>query len=164
MSLVEHNSIYVFDTSTIYNVFNHYFVDRFPTFWDRLNAMVSDGRITSVREAKKELDAVNHVVNLKEWLKENSAIFSIPTNEELEFISKIYSIKHFQQNLERKKLLHGGAFADPFIIAKAKVEKGIVVSAEKYKVNATKIPNICKHFNIEHLDLEGFLTKESWTF
>ena len=76
---------------------------------------------------------------------------------------KLYII-HFQQNLEKKKLLHGGAFADPFIIAKAKINNAILVTQEQYKDNATKIPNICKYFNIECFDLEGFLKNENWEF
>ena len=65
---------------------------------------------------------------------------------------------------EKKKLLKGGPFADPFIIAKAKIINAVVVSQEKYKENAVKIPNICKYFNIECINLEGFLTKENWKF
>jgi hypothetical protein len=60
--------------------------------------------------------------------------------------------------------LHGGAFADPFIIAKAFVEKATVITQEKYKENATKIPNICNHFKIDNIDLQGFLKKEKWIF
>ena len=64
------------------------------------------------------------------------------------FISQIYAINHFQQNLERDKLLKGGSFADPFIISKAKIINGTVVTQEKFKDHAAKIPNICKHFGI----------------
>ena len=77
---------------------------------------------------------------------------------------QIYSIPHFQHNLERKKLLKGGYFADPFIIAKAKVVNGIVVTEEALRDNAAKIPNICKHFDIGCVSLEGFLLNEDWKF
>jgi hypothetical protein len=35
---------------------------------------------------------------------------------------------------------------------------------ERFKPNAVKIPNICKHFEIPYLDLEGFMEKEGWVF
>lgn len=65
--------------------------------------------------------------------------------------------------MEQKKLLKGGPFADPFIIAKAKVIGGTVVCQEKLKPNAAKIPNICHHFKIECICLEDFLRNEEWT-
>jgi hypothetical protein len=126
--------------------------------------MMDDMIITSVREVKKELEGINHINNLFDWIKKYDNIFTIPINDELSFITKIYSIQHFQHNLEKRKLLHGGAFADPFIIAKAKITNAIVVTEEKEKINSAKIPTICKYFNIECLNLEGFLNNENWTF
>jgi hypothetical protein len=155
---------YVFDNNTLTAIFRHYYYDRFPSFWDRFNHLVDNKEIVSVREVRREIEALNRGDNLEEWAKNNSDFFEEPSAKELQFITTIYSIKHFQQNLERKKLLHGGAFADPFIIAKAKINNSIVVTQELYKDNATKIPNICKHFNIECIDLEGFLKKENWKF
>ena len=66
--------------------------------------------------------------------------------------------------MEKKKRLKGGAFADPFIIAKAKINNAIIVTQEKYKENSAKIPNICKEFNIKYVDLEGFLNLEKLQF
>ncbi len=56
------------------------------------------------------------------------------------------------------------AFADPFIIAKARIEDAVVVTQEEFKENGVKIPNICNHFHISCLDLEGFLKSEAWIF
>ena len=38
------------------------------------------------------------------------------------------------------------------------------LTKEKLKPNAVKIPNICEHFMVPYLDLEGFMEKEDWTF
>jgi len=38
------------------------------------------------------------------------------------------------------------------------------VTTEKFKANGTKIPNICKHFDIECLSLEEFMEREEWEF
>ena len=156
---------YVFDTNSLSNVLNHYYVERFPTFWEKFNAKIQGGNLVSVREAKFELqgkfdnDAIEHLS------KFNPDFFADPTNEELEFISEIYAITHFRQNLDRKKLLQGGFFADPFIIAKArKTNDGAVVTEEEFKDHGAKIPNICRHFGIPCWTLEEFLEQENWRF
>jgi Domain of unknown function (DUF4411) len=79
-------------------------------------------------------------------------------------VGKIYGIPHFQQNIERQKLLKGGKNADAFVIARAAVEKGTVVTMEVLKPEAVRIPNICEHFKVPYLSLEGFMEKEGWEF
>jgi hypothetical protein len=155
---------YVFDNNTLTAIFRHYYYDRFPSFWDKFYHLIENKEIISVREVRREIESLNRGDKLDEWVKKNPDFFEDPIAKELQFITTIYSVEHFQQNLEKKKLLHGGAFADPFIIAKAKINNAIVVTQEQYKDNATRIPNICKHFNIKCIDLEGFLKKENWKF
>jgi hypothetical protein len=72
--------------------------------------------------------------------------------------------------IEKRKILDGGPVADPFVIAKAKVENLTVVATEGFKPdgsakpNAPKIPNICNYFKIKCLNLEGFMDNEKWRF
>ena len=157
-----HNDMYIFDTSTFIVIFRNYYIKRFPSFWSKFNEYVESGLIVSTREVQKEF--VNYEDNLLTWSKSHMDVFPIPIAEELFFIQEIYSVQHFKKNMGQKKFLLGGPFADPFVIAKAKIEKGIVVTQERFKDNGAKIPNICKYFETECIDLEGFLTKEEWTF
>ncbi|MEW6042614.1 MAG: DUF4411 family protein, partial [Elusimicrobiota bacterium] len=46
--------VYVFDTSS-FRVLNHYFPQRFPSFWTTFNEYASSGKIISVREVYNEL-------------------------------------------------------------------------------------------------------------
>jgi hypothetical protein len=39
-----------------------------------------------------------------------------------------------------------------------------VITMETLKPNAADIPNICEHFGISWLTLQGFMEAESWTF
>ena len=41
---------------------------------------------------------------------------------------------------------------------------GTVVTQEKLKPGGAKIPNVCAHFKIPCIDLEGFMHKQNWTF
>ena len=99
-----------------------------------------------------------------QWAKKNKRLFFAPSAEELQFVNEIFAVAHFQQLIEMQKILSGRPVADPFVIAKAKVEHGIVVTEESYKENAAKIPNVCEHFGIECINLEDFMQKENWQF
>jgi hypothetical protein len=117
-----------------------------------------------VREARLELKRRfdESVIGLLE--ADNPDFFEDPRVEELSFITQIYSVPHFRQNLDRKKLLQGGYFADPFIIAKAKIKDAVVVTEEDHPPHGARIPNICEHFGIACMKLEGFLVIEDWRF
>ena len=156
--------IYIFDTNSLSVVLRHYYPGRFPSFWEKFTEATKEDILVSVRESRFELLEIFDVDMVEGLEKYNAGFFAQPTGKELAFITEIYSVPHFQRNLERKKLLKGGYFADPFIIAKANAVSGIVVTEEKFKENAAKIPNICEHFGIGCVNLEGFLLKEDWQF
>jgi hypothetical protein len=63
-----------------------------------------------------------------------------------------------------KARLTGTPVADPFVIACAAVRNGAVVTEEKFKQNAAKIPNVCAHFQVDCIDLEGFMRAVVWSF
>ena len=155
---------YVFDNDTISSIFKFYYFGNFPSFWKEFNLLVSKGDVVTVREVRRELKGIDLWDKIRKWANNYPKFFSNPTSEELNFITTIYSVRHFQQNIERKKLLAGKPVADPFIIAKAWLNDAIVVTQEKLKQNASAIPNICDHFGIEYMNLEGFLIRESWEF
>jgi len=66
--------------------------------------------------------------------------------------------------IRKQERLKGKPVADPFVIARAKILDACVVTQEKNTENAAKIPNVCDHFGIDCINLEGFMKKESWTF
>lgn len=155
--------MYVFDTSPLSALFKSYYRARFPSLWDRFDQLVSDGQIVSTREVGREIDD-GAVESLRTWAVNNSSIFTTPTAAEGAFVAQIYSVQHFQQNIEQRKLLKGGRNADSFVIAKAAVDGKSVVTMELFKDSGAKIPNICRHFGIPHLTLEEFMEAEGWTF
>lgn len=54
--------------------------------------------------------------------------------------------------------------ADPFVMAKALVENKIVVTTEKFKPNAPKIPSVCAYFDVKHFGLFDFFRNGKWQF
>ncbi|MBP6739391.1 MAG: DUF4411 family protein [Leptospiraceae bacterium] len=155
---------YVIDTSSLKVVFNYY-ESVFTSFWENFNLAIAEEKISSVREVKNEIESFGGDDSLKEWSKKNSGIFYSPSFEELEFVTEIFKVKHFEANLSRQNILKGKPVADPFIIARAKVFDLTVITEEAFKVNGAKIPNICKHFNsIPCINLQGFMRNEKWKF
>jgi len=156
--------IYVFDTNSLSNILNHYYRDRFPSFWEKFDKIIENKTLISVREVRLELKGKFDDATIDRLRAHNDQFFEEPSVEELAFITEVYSVAHFRQNLDRKKLLQGGYFADPFIIAKARITRGTVITEEDKPENGARIPNICDRFDIPCKNLEGFLVEEDWTF
>ena len=58
----------------------------------------------------------------------------------------------------------GKPVADPFLIASAKINKTCLITEEVFKNNAPKIPTICQHFGIAHINAKQFLIDEGFKF
>jgi predicted nucleic acid-binding protein len=155
--------MYILDTNVISALHKNYYRSRFVSLWKQFDELVANGKITSTREAYHELhDGVQG--SDTEWAKANVKLFATPDATEAGLVAKIYSVPHFQANIERQKLIKGGRNADAFIVARAFAIGGTVVTMERLKPNAVKIPNICDHFKVPFLSLEGLMEKEGWVF
>jgi len=154
--------IYVFDSSTLIDLFRHYYPNRFPSLWERFAQAVEAESIISVREVFNEIGQGDD--RLLEWAKTHRDFFQPPDQEELVFVAQIFAVPHFQSLVRKQERLQGKPVADPFVIAKAKVLQGCVVTQESNKPNASQIPNVCQHFGIACLNLEGFMERENWIF
>lgn len=154
--------IYVFDSSSLIHLFRYYYLERFPTLWENFDNLATNGSIISVREVQKEIEGQED--RLSVWSKNRQDFFSFPTSDEFDFVSKIFEVKHFQSLIRKKEQYQGKPVADPFVIAKAYLIEGCVITQESSKPNAAKIPNVCTHFNIACVNIEKFMENESWTF
>ncbi len=155
--------IYVFDSSPLIDLFRHYYQERFPSLWKNFDALILGQRIISVREVRKELEGRDD--DLAGWVKDHCDSFLTPTTDELNFVTEIFTVPHFQALVKKKKLLQGKPVADPFVIAKAKLhEDACVVTQEAKRPHAARIPNVCEHFSIPCLNLETFMENEKWSF
>ena len=154
---------YVFDSDSLINLFMHYYPRRFPTLWEQFDALVSGGELISVREVFNEIGSRKD--SLGTWAKKQKNILFLETTfEEFKFVAEIFQVRHFQAMIRKQERLKGKPVADPFVIARAKILNACVVTQEKKTENAAKIPNVCDHFGIPCINLEGFMEKENWTF
>ena len=157
--------MYVFDTNILITIFNFYYISTFPSFWENFNEYIENEKIISVRDVLMEIDAYHNVTSdLVIWANQHKNIFYQPNELEMIFVSDIFSITHFQNNIPKESQLVGRPVADPFVIAKAKVNDGYVVTNEEYKKNGAKIPNICDYFKVNCINLNKFMELENWKF
>ena len=154
---------YVFDTNAFSQLFHSFYRNRFPTLWEQFDILIANGGITSTREVAREIEG-DRVVALRDWAVIHRHLFPAPNAAEGHFVSRIFAVPHFQQIIERRTLLKGGRNADPFVVASAHGIGGTVVTMEGEPPNGAKIPNICHHFAIPCVSLEGFMEAEDWVF
>jgi hypothetical protein len=155
--------IYVFDTSSLSKL-KHFFPGVFKSVWTGLDALVLSGHLISTREVWNEIERGDVDAHTNQWLKQRKQIFTTPTGPELQFVAQIFQTPHFQALIGEKQRLMGTPVADPFVIACAKVRGGTVVTEERLKPQAAKIPNVCQHFSVPCMDLETFMQQQGWSF
>ncbi len=155
--------IYVFDTSSLSRL-KHFYPAVFKTIWTGLDTLVQAGSLVSTREVLNEIERGEADPHVNQWLKARKEMFTIPTAAELQFVAQIFQVTHFQALIGEKQRLAGTPVADPFVIACARIRQGTVVTEERLKPNAAKIPNVCEHFGIPYLNLEQFMQAQDWSF
>ncbi|MCL2658184.1 MAG: DUF4411 family protein [Betaproteobacteria bacterium] len=164
--------IYVFDTSSI-RALQHFYPRVFKKIWSDIDSLVQTGNLISTREVFNELERQAISDEVLNWAKRHKTIFTTPASSELQFVAEIFRIRHFQGLIGAQQRLKGTPVADPFVIACARAKGGTVVTEEGWfrlsqalapKPNAAKIPNVCQHFKIPCVDLEGFMHQQGWTF
>jgi hypothetical protein len=154
--------MYVIDTSVISALHRNYYRPNFPSLWKRFDKLVNDGEITSVKEVLRELEDGGGAAY--DWAVLHPHLFTVPDAKEGAFVAKIFSVPHFQGNMDKQKMIKGGRNADPFLIARAGVLNADVLTMEQLKPQGAKIPNICQHFKVPCYDLAQFMNKEGWKF
>lgn len=155
--------IYVLDTN-VFKVLENYYPANFPSFWASLDEAVATGNIISVEEVLKEIENGSASEHLGDWVDSNKLIFRTPVEEDLQFVATIFDVQRFQGLVGQNQLLQGMPVADPFIIAAAKVVGGCVVTEEKMKPNAVKIPNVCDYYDIDCINFESLMARENWQY
>ncbi|RUR14915.1 DUF4411 family protein [Legionella sp. km535] len=157
--------MYIFDTSTFSLLFKYY-PSRFPSLWAKFDELIKNQKVASVIEVFKELQGLDKNAAAITWTNDNKDIFHKPSGVEANFMMELFKEKngHFQGMIEKTKQLTGGLCADPFLVAKAKINNLTIITEERYKPNSTKIPAICEYYSIPCNNLEQFMVKENWVF
>lgn len=152
--------MYVFDTN-VFRALNIITPKTFPTIWKRMDDLVNQEKLWSVREVRRELKNNSPSAHIEDWAKDNRHIFKRPTTKELYIVSEIFKLPQYLGLVKRQNLLKGLPVADPFIVASAKIKTAFVVTQEIRVKSGARIPNVCSDFKVDCINLEQFFEKEN---
>lgn len=156
---------YVFDTSSFIDLFRYYDRGVFPSLWQKFEALVDRRMLVSVIQVKEELRRERHGDQASNWAWQLNVreLFTSPTAAEMVFVSSELASSKFRDAVP-EHLRSTNEKADIYLIARARISGGTVVTEERYKPQGTKIPTICKDFNIDCVNLLGMMHRENWRF
>lgn len=151
--------MYIFDKNVFLSL-GHYYPGRFPTIWGRINELVQNGELRSVREVRREIETNCPFKYIEKWVQGHGDIFMTPTEAELMIVRDIFRIEQYRGLVRRQNIIRGLPVADPFIVAAGKFYEAQVVTQESLLSGAARIPTLCKELGVKCTDLEGFLEEE----
>lgn len=154
---------YIIDTNSL-QVLKNYYPSTFASLWNELERLVSNGDLLSVEEVYNEATRRIDSPHMLEWLEAHREIFTVPTQPEMAFVASIFQIPHFRALVGQDALLRGGYVADPWLIARAHSESACVLTEERPKPNAAKIPNVCQHFGVSYCNIEQLFAEKGWRY
>jgi hypothetical protein len=150
--------IYCIDTSSLIAAWQErYPVENFPTFWNKMDALINAGRLMApidvLYETKRRSD------ELHSWLKARKAMF-----RELEDAVQVEAarvLSQFPRLVGERKLRTS---ADPFVVALARVEGWQIVTDEKPTghMQRPNIPDVCGQLGMTTFDILQVIKTEKW--
>lgn len=149
------------DTSSLMEAWiRRYPPDVLPPLWERLSALIAQGRLIASEEVGRDLEKQSD--DLHAWAESQSGLF-VPTEEAIQLQVKQILANH-------KKLVDttkGRSGSDPFVIAVARSRGCAVVTEEKASRNPEKrpkIPDVCRALGVESIDMLGLIRRVGWVF
>lgn len=146
---------YAIDTCSFTALSRIYPTDVFPAVWEKIDQLIQDGTICSSEEVYLEIDAQDD--SLSEWVRMRRHIFLAIDTQIQHKVKQILSSHPTLLDLKKNK-----SGADPFLIAVAMTHKCSVVTEEKPSggPHKSKIPDVCKDYNIECIPVLEMMRRE----
>ena len=151
--------IYCVDTSSLIAAWQErYPIENFPKFWDRMNALIEDGRMISPIEVFNEIKKRSD--DLHDWLKNRKDGMFRELDDEVQ-IEVANILQRFPRLVGDKKLRTS---ADPFVIALARITGYQLVTEEKPtgSLNRPNIPDVCAQLSLSTISILQVIQREKW--
>jgi len=157
--------LYVIDTNVILGFLKQtddeaWGADAFPVHWQRVEAMLRDGRVVGTTSVLAELlEWTDRIPILSRWLKANHSAFLAPTTDQLRWAKQItnaYPVYGSASNFE----------ADLMVMAMAGAVGGAAFCAEKpsgHSPRKPKMPYVCAEHGIDFVTVSEFFRREPVT-
>jgi hypothetical protein len=151
---------YSFDTSGLMDGWRRYYPpDVFPSLWERIDTLGGTGEVFFADQVRLELQAKDD--DLFEWVNGRRNMCR-PLTEDIQ--RSVEEILTLYRDLVDPRATRD--FADPFVIAAARVADATVVTGEKptRAPDRPKIPNVCEGLGVDCIDILEFIRRQGWTF
>lgn len=170
MSKMEETNLFCIDTSAFVRIFRFYPLGLVKQIWESLENLFHEERMIShilvyeeITTSSKEQDFLSKCVTpLRPFFKGMNF-------NQLLMVSKI--VKEFPGLIDPYKERNE---ADPWLIALAIEEKKqldlfnpskeLYLVSEENERKPFKIPAVCEHYGINHINLNGFYEMQGWSF
>lgn len=151
---------YSLDASALIDGIERFYPRRhFPQLWERIDALIAEGRLHISEEAWAEAIAVDAPV--REWCEEEG--MGREQSMYLTTAAVTAIAGQIGADFPQWSTQGGKNGADPFVIAVAEVESGIVISGETNGGPAKpKIPYVCSQRQIAHGKFIHLIRAEDW--
>lgn len=154
---------YSVDSSSLITAWNgRYPIDVFPGLWSRLSNAIRDEQTVKITEAVYE-ELKHQRDELFEWIDSHGSYMVVPFDTDIQkLVIDIQSNYPTLVDIENDR-----DFADPFVIALAKINGCNVITEEiptGLGARRLKIPNVCLGMSIQHSNFLGMVRSEAWTF
>ena len=163
--MVGGQKVYVLDTNVFVEAARRYYAfDIVPGFWQMLIDQARIGNIISIDRVKSEIDRGDDDDDLKTWANSNFYPWFVSTDEDV--VNDAYRRIMEQANRQKQFTPYAKAEfssadnADAWLVAYALSKNYLVVTHEQYAQDIKreiKIPNVCKEFGVEWLDIYQML-------
>lgn len=156
--------MYCIDTSALLQAWRRdYPPDIFKSVWDQVDRLANDGRLSSPDEVLYELKRGGD--EIYSWAEARKFIFKKPDAQVVDVVK--YLVHRYRDKKFVPSISPDGFWADPYIIAMAKVYGLIVVTGEKPagpNSKKVKIPDVCQDLHIEWINFLELIRREGWKF
>lgn len=151
--------IYCVDTSSLIAAWQErYPIENFPKFWERMDGLVTDGRLISPIEVFNEIKKRSD--ELHSWLKGRKEGMFRELDDEIQ-IEVASVLQQFPRLVADKRLRTS---ADPFVIALARITGHQLVTEEKPtgRLNRPNIPDVCAQLSLSTIGILQVIQQEKW--
>ena len=149
------STIYFIDANALIDASHQYNMSKqvFLPVWEKLDEMADSGELKSSVEIRPELKDED----IEKWARLHSEIF-LPLSKEVQETT-IEILNKYPSLIQIKSTANSNG--DPFLIATAKVNSGIIITNEKpgdtKNAKNYKIPNVCNEMGIPWMNLHDFI-------
>ncbi len=162
------NTIFCFDTSAFVDI-NRFLTGLIPQLYLELDKLFNSGQLISHRIVFEEITTHSkRPDSLSKWIWSKEAFFKeISLQQTLlvaDIVKKFPTLIHFNKEKDD---------ADPWLIAlviEQKSKPDLFSSLQDFAIVSTesiflpdRLPAVCKHYSIKHLDLPGFFAANGWS-